>query len=105
MLMIDVIREADNEHEIYFLLTAYVEAVRHCDPLHHLPEVVRALPLTGVEDVRDRTERLRAVLESPGALDDMKRLVLAEAHGIFAVARRRLETLLEEYQGALLAAA
>jgi len=105
MSITDVIREAANEHEIYFLLTAYVEAVRHCDPLHHLPEVVRALPLTGVEDVRDRTERLRAVLESPGALDDMKRLVLAEAHGIFAVAWYRLEMLRKEELRPLLEAA
>ena len=105
MLIVDVIRQADNEHEILFLLTAYVEAVRHCDPLHHLPEIARKLPLNGVEDVRVRAERLRADLESPDALDDKKRLVLAEALGIFAVARHRLETLHEDDQVALVAVA
>lgn len=105
MLIVDVIREADNEHEIYFLLTAYVEAVRYCDPLHHLPEIVRELPFNGVEDVNVRAESLRAILESSEAPDDKIRLVLAEALGIFAVARHRLETLREEYQSALLDAA
>ena len=46
MPITDVIRVADNEFEIYLMLTSYVEAVRHCDPLCHLPEAVRALPLT-----------------------------------------------------------
>jgi hypothetical protein len=105
MLIVDVIREADNEHEIYFLLTAYVEAVRHCDPLHHLPEIVRELPFNGVKDVSVRAESLRAILESPETLDDKIRLVLAEALGIFAVARHRLEMLREEELRPLLEAA
>jgi len=96
MLFVDVIRQADNEHEILFLLTAYVEAVRHFDPLHHLPGVVRELPFNSVEDVSARAESLGAILESPEALDDKIRLVLAEALGTFAVARHRLEMLRED---------
>jgi len=105
MSITDVIREAANEHEIYFLLTSYVEAVRHCDPLHHLPGVVRELPFNGVEDVSVRARSLRAVLESPSALDDKIRLVLAEAHGIFAAARHRLEMLRKDALRPLLEAA
>jgi len=105
MLIVDVISEAQNEHEIYFLLTSYVEAVRYCDPLHHLPGVIRELPFNGVEDVSVRAERLRAVLESPDALDDKNRLVLVEAHGIFAEARHRLEMLRKEELRPLLEAA
>lgn len=105
MSIIDVIREADNEHEIYFLLTSYVEAVRYCDPLHLLPGDVRVLPFNGVEDVSMRAERLRAILESSAALDDRIRPLLAEALGIFAVAWHQLETLREKHQSALLEAA
>jgi hypothetical protein len=105
MLIVDIIREAGNEHEIYFLLTSYVEALRYCDPLHLLPGDVRELPFNGAEDLSVRAERLRAVLESPAVPDDKIRLVLAEALDIFGVARHRLETLREEYQGALLEAA
>ena len=105
MLIVDVIRQSDNEHEIFFLLTAYVEAVRHFDPLHHLPGVVRELPFNSVEDVSARAESLGAILESPEALDDKIRLVLAEAHGIFAVAWYRLEMLRKEELRPLLEAA
>jgi len=105
MLIVDVIREADSDHEIYFLVTSYVEAVRYCDPLRLLPMVVRELPLNDVEDVTIRVEMLRAILESPDALSDEIRLVLAEALDIFGMARHRLDALREEYQGALLEAA
>jgi hypothetical protein len=93
MPITDVIREADSAHEIYFLLTAYVEAVRHCDPLQHLPGFITELPFTGFADVQMRAERMRSLLESPAGADAMIRAVLAEALGILTVAGERLEAL------------
>ena len=64
MTIQDVIREASNEHEVYFLLTAYVEAVRYGDLLSCLPSQARDLPLNGLDDVRGRIDGLRAQLDS-----------------------------------------
>ena len=105
MLITDVLHEAHDEHEIYFLLTSYVEAVRYCDPLHHLPEAVTELPFASAEDVSARIEKLKVLhgsLEVPG---DGVRLVVAEALGIFAAAARRLEAIRGETPQPLLEAA
>lgn len=105
MLITDVIHEADNAHEIHFLLTAYVEAVRYCDPLHRLPGFITELPFTGVADVLARAERLQAILESPAGADPAIQSILAEALGILAAAGKRLESLRENAPSPLLEAA
>jgi len=105
MLITDVIREAVNEYEIYFLLNAYVEAVRYCDPLHHLPEALRKLPFVSADHVNARLEQLKALHGSPDARGDGVRLVVAEALGILAVASRRLESIRGENPQPLLEAA
>ena len=38
-MITDVIREAKSEHEIYFLLTAYLEAIHFSDKLKPQPEL------------------------------------------------------------------
>ena len=88
----DVIREASNEHEVYFLLTSYVETVRYCDKLACLPQPVRELPVTGVEDVRNRIGGLKAELKSPPG-DEQSRHVVQEAAEIFDEALNRLQWL------------
>lgn len=105
MLITDVIREADNPHEIYFLLTAYVEAVRYCDPLHHLPAFMTELPFTGLMDVWMRAERMQTLLESPEGADPGVQAVLAEAHGVLAAAGERLGALSQNEAPSLLEAA
>src|SRR5690349_3796884 len=59
MSILEVICEADSEHEIYFLLTAYAEAVRYCDKLGPLPERITHLPFTGIDDLNERLEEMR----------------------------------------------
>lgn len=88
----DVIREASNEQEVYFLLTSYVETVRYCDKLACLPPPVRELPLHGVDDVRSRIGGLKAELRSP-AVDENARGVVQEAAEIFDEALNRLQWL------------
>ncbi|HUF81267.1 MAG TPA: hypothetical protein VMN03_09050 [Burkholderiales bacterium] len=88
----DVIREASNEHEVYFLLTSYVETVRFCDKLSCLPAPVRDLPLNGVEDVRSRIGGLKAELGT-SHVDDNSRVIVAEAADLFGEALNRLQWL------------
>jgi hypothetical protein len=88
----DVIREANNEHEVYFLLTSYVETVRYCDKLSCLPSPVRELPLDGLEDVRNRIGGLKAELSAPD-VDENSRLVVKEAADLFDEALNRLQWL------------
>jgi hypothetical protein len=96
MPIIDAICEADSEREIYFLLTAYVEAIRHCDKLGALPERLTRLPFPGVEDLKIRVEELRADF---GEIGERDRAVLRETIEIFCAATERLEALAAEVHG------
>ena len=88
----DVIREATSEHEVYFLLTAYVEAVRYGDMLNYLPGQVRELPLHGFDDVRTRVDGLRAELtRSPAG--DRSQVIVRETTDLFCEALNRLQWL------------
>lgn len=86
----DVIREARNEHEIYFLLTSYVEAVRFGDQLNVVPEKVKDLPLNASR-VRQQYQTLLE-LSNQGKRDSTS-AVLDEALPIFGAALQRLEAL------------
>ena len=104
MLISDVIRDAVSEHEIYFLLTAYVDAVRYGDKPSALPGTMRDLPFVGVEDVRARVLSLQCELAKPlleTRIED--RSVVQEAMHIFRLALSRLEAL-ESQPGERLAA-
>lgn len=96
MPIIDAICESDSEHEIYFLLTAYVEAIRHCDKLGNLPERLTRLSFPGVEDLKNQVEELRADF---GEIGERDRAVIREAIEIFCAAIERLDTLAAETRG------
>jgi len=103
MIINDVIREAKSEHEVYFLLTSYVEAVCYCDRLNCLPEQIRGLPLHGVEDVRTRIDGLRAALDEQsarGGTDNKFLLVVRETADLLDDALDRLQWLEREKQHA-----
>jgi hypothetical protein len=93
-MMIDVMRDATTEHEIYFLLTAYIEAVRFCDKLNCMPESITRLPLRGMADLRTRFGELIDQLDvASRRLDDRSCTVLREALHIFGTALQRLGAL------------
>ena len=54
MMIGNVIRESRSEHEIFFLLTAYLEALGYGDVQGILPRELVELPLSGMGDVRRR---------------------------------------------------
>jgi hypothetical protein len=89
----EVIREATNEHEVYFLLTSYVEAVRHGDMLSCLPGPVRDLPFRGLDDVRTRVDGLKAELGQSLPRNTRSRVIVKESTEIFSEALNRLQSL------------
>jgi hypothetical protein len=95
----DVIRNSKTEHEIYFLLTSYIEAVRFCDKLHcSIPEHITRLPLRGIADVRERFEHLMLELDTASKrLDDNSCMVIREGVHIFGAALNRLGALGEQH--------
>jgi hypothetical protein len=55
MMIADVIRNAESEYVIYFLLAAYIEAVQLGGKF---PEYLMNLPVTGLKDVEMRLQQL-----------------------------------------------
>ena len=80
MIMANIIRQLHTEHEIYFFLTAYIQAVRYCDKLAFLPRQMSDLPLKGREDLQARFEQLLVELDKASRrLDDNACVVIKEA--------------------------
>ena len=93
-MIADVIRNASTEHEIYFLLTTYVEAVRSCDQVHGMPEHITRLPLAGIDDVRSRFRKLVSELDTASKRLDHKACeTIRDALHVFAAALHRLSSL------------
>jgi hypothetical protein len=88
----DAIERAGNEHEIFLLLAAYVETVRHGDERNLLPWQVRDLPLAGSDDLIARIYGLQ--VRSPVTDGDHGiHLVVEETIDVFRTALRRLAFL------------
>lgn len=94
MLFSDAIQEFNTEHEMFFLLTAYVEALGYCDKLSVLPWQMRDLPLAGADDIKARIFGLHLRLRgmtSDG--DHAVRLSIEKTINVFRTALRRLVSL------------
>jgi len=90
----DFIRRAHNEHEIYFLLTAYLEAIQFGDKKHFISEATIALPLTTLANLEGRFARLFIDLDNASkALDDCACIAIKEALQVFGSAVHRLHYL------------
>jgi len=90
----NVILDVDSEHEIYFLLTSYVEAVRYGGLLDCMPDCVARLPLAGLDDVRVRFSQLAVSLaDTSHPLEQRTRVALTEAACVFGAALHRLSAL------------
>ncbi len=101
-MITDVIREAETEHVIYFLLTAYVRAVRFDDKVKSLPEQATRLPLRDVEDVSERFQMLVTALDAASRqANDKARTIIKEALHIFGTGLSRLKALQPERPGTL----
>jgi hypothetical protein len=95
----DTIRSANTEHEIYYLLTSYIETVRFSDHSRNcIPEPITRLPLNGIGDVRGRFEQLLVELDKASkSLDDQSCATIKEGVHALGVALSRLTVLDERY--------
>jgi two-component system, chemotaxis family, response regulator Rcp1 len=94
----DVIRTAENEHEICFLLTSYAEAVRYDRPVSPLPEPITRLPVRGLPDVRERFDQLMPELDAASKrLDDSAVALIKQALHTYGTALGRLQALEKEH--------
>jgi hypothetical protein len=92
MLISDIVRDANTEHEIYFLITAYVESVRFVDKLGLLPEQMTKLPLTDVRDLQERFTRLMIELDTASkGLNDKTCTAIKETLQVFGAGIARLQ--------------
>ena len=91
----EAIRQANSRHEIFFLLTAYVEAVGYCDQQKSLPWQVRELPLAGTQDVKARIYglHLRSRSMTPGSDDAAAGQIVNETLELYTTALRQLASL------------
>jgi hypothetical protein len=65
MMILDAIDSAGSEHAILFLVTAYIESLRHFPRGLGVPESVIKLPVAGVGDLEDRLTALRHHINVP----------------------------------------
>lgn len=95
MQMLDVMRRVNCEHEVRFLLSAYVETLQFYDSARSLPQGVTVLPLAGLEDVRERFEALLDLDLSGSAVHSGERVhaIVREAVEVFGAALARLQIL------------
>ena len=95
MQVIDVIHRLNTEHEIRFLLTAYIETLQFYDAAKRLPSGVTTLPLKGVEDIEARfTELLGEELSGLARSHCYTQGAIArEATEVFGAAFTRLQAL------------
>ncbi len=100
--MTDLILKSANDHEIRFLLTSYLDAVRHGDGQNGLAESITTLPLTGEADVNRRVAALLTELDAASKrLDDRGCDRIKEALRIFATASDRLHCIAANHEKAV----
>lgn len=94
MMIADVIRSSNTEHQVYFLLTAYVGTMRYSDKLSRMPEPITHLPLNGISDVRARFGKLMIELDTASKrLDDHSCASIRDAVHVFGISLDRLGLL------------
>jgi hypothetical protein len=62
MKIVEAIQSAATQHAVYFLVTAYVESLRHFERTSGVPPAALALPIAGASDLEPR-EAMVAVSE------------------------------------------
>jgi hypothetical protein len=101
MTIVDAIDSAPTEHAVYFLVTAYIESLRHFERGCGVPKGAIELPVCGASDLTERLEMLR----SNADVVPEYAVARSEAAAVLASALARLSSLAELAQSALAAAA
>ena len=64
MTIIEAIHSAPSEHAVFFLLSAYVESLRHFERGAGVPAAALRLPIAGLADLGERLEVLQQRADS-----------------------------------------
>lgn len=89
MTIVDAIDSAPTEHAVFFLVTAYIESLRHFERGCGVPQEAIALPVMGTTDLAERLEMLRG----NGDVMPEASIAKSEAAAVLASALQRLSTL------------
>ena len=92
MTITDAVKQANTEHVVYFLLTAYLEALGYTGRAS-VPPPVQHLPVVNTTDVHERLDVLREALDSPAPSRPDVRPMIEEAADLFSAASEQLENL------------
>jgi hypothetical protein len=65
MMIVDALSSASTQYAVYFLVTAYIESLRHFDASVAVPKGVLHLPLSGREDLAIRLAALQNNINVP----------------------------------------
>jgi CelD/BcsL family acetyltransferase involved in cellulose biosynthesis len=95
MMLIDVLRHLNTEHQVSFLLAAYLESVQSRQLGAQLPPGVAALPLDDARDIESRFAELigAGLCDLARAHCDTRTAIAREATEIFGAAVTRLHAL------------
>jgi hypothetical protein len=94
MTIIEALGQADTDHIVFFLLTAYAESLCwYGSAKSSVPARVLRLPVAGIKDVLERVNALRRARRLYAHRPSRARLFLEEATDVFDTASRRLRFL------------
>jgi hypothetical protein len=94
MMIADIIRKAETQNDIYFLLTSYLEALQFSGMPSGVSQDIADLPLRGKMDVKTRFSKLVIELDNASRrLDDQACVAIREALHIFGAALTRLRAI------------
>jgi hypothetical protein len=91
MTILDAIESAPTEHAIFFLVTAYIESLRHFERGCGVPQAAIELPVAGSSDLAARLEMLR----SSADIVPQSNVARSETAAVLASALTRLSHLLQ----------
>jgi hypothetical protein len=89
MKIVEAIQSAATQHAVYFLVTAYVESLRHFERTSGVPPAALALPIAGASDLEQRLDALRDTAGVPREA----MVAVSELAAVITCALGRLEAL------------
>ncbi len=93
MRLCEAINEATSQDAVFFLTSAYIEALQHSDCARALPAHLTSLPLDGMGDLKRRRDVIQVLIAMYYPEQDGSDSVLGEAQEVFEIALRRLRAL------------
>jgi hypothetical protein len=94
MMIADVIRHTDTEHEIYSLVIAYLEAMQFGDKTTFISPSTTTLPLMGKADLQKRFDQLFLDLDNASkSPNDQACMAMKEALHVFGSALQQLRQI------------